>query len=338
MRIIPTTIALCLAGLMTVSASAAALNGGDLDGDGRLTVTDISKLAAYVKGIRPLRADELAFADVNGDGSVNATDISVLAAHVKGIEIRKAVEPYFIRFDDYLTWAKEVGYSSGSLLARGVNGINQDIYRTLPEQAGYESGKIVIGDSRSCQLGIYEQHCGRNDTAVFAVWGSHYADSSPKALDSETLADIRECFGSQIRRCGRSTIYLFATVNDYYYNGYSNSGNIAAAVSAAKTLKGLTCEYGGVTYSPQVVIVGIEGCDPNRKLFGSIDPTYFNGYIADYNSRLKAAAEEEGFGCFITVDEMAGGSVGFIDDGLHYDEKTLDKIGSYIASANASCY
>ena len=57
---------------------------GDVNGDGAVTVTDISKDAAHVKGIRALEADEEARADVNEDGTVTVTDISKLAAHVKG--------------------------------------------------------------------------------------------------------------------------------------------------------------------------------------------------------------------------------------------------------------
>ena len=48
---------------------------GDIDGSGTITVTDISMVAAQVKGI-----------DVNGDGQINVSDISMIAAHVKGVK------------------------------------------------------------------------------------------------------------------------------------------------------------------------------------------------------------------------------------------------------------
>ena len=67
---------------------ASALNG-DINGDGSITVSDISSLAAHVKGKKPLPHDVLARADVNGDGSVTVTDISAIAAHVKG---KKAIK------------------------------------------------------------------------------------------------------------------------------------------------------------------------------------------------------------------------------------------------------
>ena len=56
---------------------------GDVNGDGKINVADIVKVAAHVKGIRKL--DDLAAADVNGDGKINVTDISKIAAHVKGL-------------------------------------------------------------------------------------------------------------------------------------------------------------------------------------------------------------------------------------------------------------
>ena len=56
---------------------------GDVNNDGEINVSDISKLAAHIKGIRLL--ESTAYADVNNDGDVNVTDISLIAAHVKGI-------------------------------------------------------------------------------------------------------------------------------------------------------------------------------------------------------------------------------------------------------------
>lgn len=57
---------------------------GDVNGDGDVNVSDISKVAAHVKGIKSLSGDELDRADVNGDGVVQVNDISPIAAHVKG--------------------------------------------------------------------------------------------------------------------------------------------------------------------------------------------------------------------------------------------------------------
>ena len=59
---------------------------GDVNGDGKVNVTDVSKVAAHVKGIKKLDANFAAAADVNLDGKVNVTDVSKIAAQVKGIK------------------------------------------------------------------------------------------------------------------------------------------------------------------------------------------------------------------------------------------------------------
>jgi len=57
---------------------------GDVNGDGSITITDITKAAAHAKGKKLLSAEEQQRADINGDGVVNVTDITRIAAHVKG--------------------------------------------------------------------------------------------------------------------------------------------------------------------------------------------------------------------------------------------------------------
>lgn len=59
---------------------------GDVNGDGKVNVTDVSRIAAYVKSVKKLDDDEMKCADINGDGKVNVSDISLLAAYVKGIK------------------------------------------------------------------------------------------------------------------------------------------------------------------------------------------------------------------------------------------------------------
>lgn len=57
----------------------------DVNGDGKVNVTDISMVAAHVKGIKPLKDERLERADINGDGKVTVTDVAKLAARVKGV-------------------------------------------------------------------------------------------------------------------------------------------------------------------------------------------------------------------------------------------------------------
>ena len=57
---------------------------GDVNGDGRLDVTDLSKVAAHVKGKKSLTDDQQKLADFSGDDKVNVADISLIAARIKG--------------------------------------------------------------------------------------------------------------------------------------------------------------------------------------------------------------------------------------------------------------
>ena len=85
--------------LTDAEAAVAALAGtdvdkpaglkGDVNGNGKVDVTDISKAAAHVKSIKPLSEEELKRADVNGDNKVDVTDLSAIAAHVKSVKALK---------------------------------------------------------------------------------------------------------------------------------------------------------------------------------------------------------------------------------------------------------
>lgn len=56
---------------------------GDITGDGKINVIDVSKLYAHVKQASPLSGDILFIADITGDGRINVIDVSKLYAHVK---------------------------------------------------------------------------------------------------------------------------------------------------------------------------------------------------------------------------------------------------------------
>ncbi|WP_295153521.1 leucine-rich repeat protein [uncultured Ruminococcus sp.] len=71
---------------LTVNESGSSGVLGDVNGDGVINITDVGKLAAHVKGVKSLTADEIKRADVSGDGAITVTDVSKLAAHVKGVK------------------------------------------------------------------------------------------------------------------------------------------------------------------------------------------------------------------------------------------------------------
>jgi hypothetical protein len=247
----------------------------------------------------------------------------------------KALPAPFTALADYQTWAKEIGYPSGILDSQGVTGINQDYFHTPAGSEAWTSGRIVIGDSRCCQLGIFEQRAGRSDFAVYAVWGGHYTPGmSPTILSEDLCASVEECFEAQIRACGKCTIYFFSTVNDYDYANNDNEAHIASALAAAERFASLSVTINGTTYKPDIVLIGFDGGRTHKAIFG-IPPEEYNRYIADYNQTLlsKAAASEilgPFSSGFTTVPVIMDEKTAFNADGLHYSDGTLDEIISFI--------
>ena len=57
---------------------------GDVTGDGRAEITDITKLYRYLKGKSNLSDIEKKAGDVTGDDEVNITDITKMYRYLKG--------------------------------------------------------------------------------------------------------------------------------------------------------------------------------------------------------------------------------------------------------------
>ena len=70
----------------TFSATYTAIITGDINGDGKISSTDIVKLARHMAGIEKLSGAKLLAADINKNGSVTSTDIVKLARHLADIE------------------------------------------------------------------------------------------------------------------------------------------------------------------------------------------------------------------------------------------------------------
>jgi hypothetical protein len=57
---------------------------GDVTGDGRVNVGDVSKLYAHIRSTSPITDEyQLLCGNVNG-GNVNVGDVSAIYAHIKG--------------------------------------------------------------------------------------------------------------------------------------------------------------------------------------------------------------------------------------------------------------
>ncbi|SEK37947.1 dockerin type I repeat-containing protein [Ruminococcus albus] len=57
---------------------------GDVTGDGKINTSDVTKVAAHVKGKKLLTKEQQALVDIDGNGKVTITDLTRIAAHAKG--------------------------------------------------------------------------------------------------------------------------------------------------------------------------------------------------------------------------------------------------------------
>ena len=78
---------------------------GDINGDDKLNIGDVSKLYAHVRGTNTLTdPDVLARADVSGDGKLNIADVSKLYAYVRGVSPEAVVDAaYRLQENDQMT-------------------------------------------------------------------------------------------------------------------------------------------------------------------------------------------------------------------------------------------
>jgi hypothetical protein len=68
----------------TIVFAAAWSLYGDINGDGKLNVSDVVALRLYAEGGYPLAPDRAPAMDVNGDGVVSGADAMCLFAYVAG--------------------------------------------------------------------------------------------------------------------------------------------------------------------------------------------------------------------------------------------------------------
>lgn len=66
---------------------------GDANGDGKIDVSDIAKIAAHIKGVKAIEKKYADNADVDGNGRVDVGDIAAVSAHIKGVKAIKQDKP-----------------------------------------------------------------------------------------------------------------------------------------------------------------------------------------------------------------------------------------------------
>lgn len=88
-KIIAIIMLLVMLGISIISSStyAATRTVGDVNGDGKINVTDIIKVAAYLKGYKKLKDEEIKVADVDENGELNQDDITLMSLRIKNKKV-----------------------------------------------------------------------------------------------------------------------------------------------------------------------------------------------------------------------------------------------------------
>lgn len=60
---------------------------GDINGDGRVNVSDVNRANLHAKSISTLSGYAFACADINGDNRVNVSDVNRMNLHAKSISL-----------------------------------------------------------------------------------------------------------------------------------------------------------------------------------------------------------------------------------------------------------
>lgn len=177
----------------------------------------------------------------------------------------------------------------------------------------YQSGRLIIGDSRCCQL----WNAKKNGSSFVSVWGGHYGyGGSSLQINTDSQQNMmKSIVQNTIKQVGHCDVYVFATVNDYNGSGsYTSAAN--HVINQAKTAMKWTAKYGGKTVKPQVYVVSLVGGKGKN--------------VSSYNTYLKLQAAK--VNCkFLSITKcLTGSNSGYRSDGLHYNDATLKNIWSKI--------
>jgi LysM repeat protein len=102
---------------------------GDVNGDGKVDIKDVTITSAAAKGKKKLTAEQKEAADMNGDGKVTTADAEAIADKVKGAteKPKTKIIKYTIRYGDTLIGiAKKFGASVIEIAEmNGIKNVNK---------------------------------------------------------------------------------------------------------------------------------------------------------------------------------------------------------------------
>lgn len=173
-------------------------------------------------------------------------------------------------------------------------------------KANYDSGKVVIGDSRTCQL--WNQ--SKKGASYSSVWGGHYGYGKDLQIDSEShLKNVKKYVRNTIKKTGNCDVYIFATVNDY--NGV---GSYSGAINNLMSLADKVSEFEYKDTKPNIYIVSLKGSKGVS--------------VSNYNKSLKSKVKSHGYtykNIEKALDTKNTKNV-YLSDDLHYNDTALKNI------------
>lgn len=170
-----------------------------------------------------------------------------------------------------------------------------------------DTGKLIIGDSRTCQLWNY-----KNKGASFvSVWGGHYGyrGSSGQIDTSSQKNTMKDYIKTSVNKKGYCNVYIFATVNDF------NGGTKAAAKGPANNVIKLAKELKNYNSKANITVVSLVGTKGKN--------------VSAFNTYLKNNLPNKVKWLNIS-DCLKGSNSGYQIDNTHYNNTTLKNIWSKI--------
>lgn len=212
--------------ILFVLATSAIAEGikGDANGDGRVSVTDITAVASYILGDTPANFD-IHMADAYGDDRISVTDISALVTLIMGGEVESAKKDTIY-----------IKYSGNDVVVVGE--VNENVH-IIQEQADV---KVVIEKNPNIVINL----SGKSDNGRFAI--------NADTLVTLQLAgiDLTSSHAPAINSYGKHKIHveLVDGTNNCLKDGKSYSFN-----DSMETANGCLSAQGALTFSGKGALI-----------------------------------------------------------------------------------
>lgn len=113
---------------------------GDINGDNKISIIDISQLKLHLVGMKEIATEYQTYADVNGDNKISVTDLSRLKLQIVGLGNRALT-------DEELNAIKEMIEKDEFILTKGFNQENLSVAQMvwLTRSTGISEGENIYG-------------------------------------------------------------------------------------------------------------------------------------------------------------------------------------------------